>query len=238
MINKIKIILVLTILIISIKTANSQTDSITISKESPDSIDFKYERIYKLFLEENNREIKHLWKIDLLSFSLLAPNFGFEQKFWKIFSSETSMQFGFYQPFYSNTVVLYKTEQAFTYRYWDYFHFGTNETLKYYYNLNRRERLLKNTNGFSADYFSLMLGGNYIFYNLLQPDYHKQFRFTYGFGYGLQRRIGNIGFIEPTAAVNWYPEHKNEIVDYTASIGLKVGFAIESFSNLRHMLKK
>jgi hypothetical protein len=64
-----------------------------------------------------------------------------------------------------------------------------------------------------------------------------------GLKYGLQRRIGNIGYIEGFAGFNLtyldiqaFSYNQNGF-ELQPNIGIKAGFAIDSFKNLRRMLK-
>jgi hypothetical protein len=257
--------------------AFSQTDSVTTSKERPDSVEVKYDRIYKLFIEENNQEIRHLWKVDLVSLRINILNLSYEQKIGNCFSSETELIFG------------YSLQSKYDYDPYDYgYHFiydkfklrtsinkyapivsnlmngiriGGTEKIKYYYNLNRRVQKGKNINGFTGNYFSIHLSAQYGYGYKISYDYYpdnyyyrksytiyNDYDFVYGFGigYGLQRRIGNIGFFEPSISIisSSCNDFKFNMDDFINSMylniagNINIGFSIESVSSLKRMLKK
>ena len=68
--------------------------------------------------------------------------------------------------------------------------------------------------------------------------------------YGIQRRIGNIGYIDVFGGIYYWEEkilevpadniyHYNQYgKNITILIGVRAGFAIDSFKNLKRMLKK
>jgi hypothetical protein len=237
--------------------AFSQQDTVTVSTAEPDSVDVKYDRLYKLFLEENKQEIEHLLKVDLLAFALYSPNLSFEQKLSRKFSCETGLNFSYYV----NSELLSRYVYNMYIRQYDfhYFFIGGYEKIKYYYNLNRRQQIGKNINGFAGNYFALSFNPsfsrlksnyNYVYHNdttSVLDGIHQSFTYSIGVVYGLQRRIGNIGYIEPSFSFNVAPYSSaynpqsvfyNESVSYYFNIHVQVGFAIESFSKLRRMLKK
>jgi hypothetical protein len=73
--------------------------------------------------------------------------------------------------------------------------------VRYYYNKNQRIKKGKNTNGFSSNYFSLSLLAynptsinNY--WGLLSYEVSEEVLAAPFVGYGIQRRLGKIGFVD------------------------------------------
>ncbi len=209
-----------------------QTDSTSTVETSLDSLNVKYDRIYKLFLEQNNQETRHLFKFNIIGLSQLAPLLCYEQKIGKSFSLVTSLGLGSTSKLEaSSTLYGYSNKSMFGYYASGY------EMIRYYYNINRRERLGKNTNGFSGNFFALQVAGVYIHDNVFIPrEVDHEVFYEADISYGIQRRIGNIGFIEPSASLFLRPENGSMVARF--SINLEMGFAIDSFSNLDRMLKK
>lgn len=218
----------------------SQTDTLTVTeKESAVDID-KYERVYKLFIEDRDREIKHLWKLSLTGFALFYPEISFEQSLGKKWTCETGVGFGTPYPLLSYTGWKYIGEVNFI--------AGTHidQGFKFLYNTERRERLGKRTNGFSANYFAVVFSGSYeaIWMDQYEGDTWK---ISGGIQYGLQRRLGNIGYIEGFAGIrmSYLETTSNYIYSYGMEnepfiepyMGFKAGFAISSFKNLKKMVK-
>lgn len=111
------------------------------------------------------------------------------------------------------------------------------EMIKFYHNFNRRQRLGKPINGFSGNFFAVQFGAIYIHDEIFyQQDINYEFLFEVDVTYGIQRRIGNIGYIEPSVSLFFRPD-QNDITT-RASFNLEMGFAFDTFSNLDRMLKK
>lgn len=215
-----------------VKILQGQNDS-TLNYTEPDSLLIKYDRIYKIFLEQSNVPVKHLFKFNIIGLSQVAPLFSYEQKIGKSFSSETAIGFGS-----AST----QSELARNYGYERNTIFGSGyfvggfEMIKYYHNLNRRQRLGKNINGFSGNYFAVQLGAIYIHSNNFFISTDESVIYQADVTYGIQRRIGNIGFIEPSVSVFFRQENGNSNV--FPSLNLEMGFAIDSFSHLDKMFKE
>lgn len=223
----------------------AQTDTVTISNVPPDSIDIKYDRVYRLFVEENNQEIRHLFKVNLVDFRLFEPNLVFEQKIGKSFSSETGIKLAFTtrcHHYLNDDLQQYAPITQYIY---NGYCLSSYEKIKFYYNLNYRQRREKKTNGFSGNYFSLHLAALYANGTISGFDFfdnnYEEFVFAYGIGYGLQRRIGNIGYFEPSFNLGILPTYSNfpeNEIYFNINLNLNIGFSIESVSSLRKMLKK
>jgi hypothetical protein len=196
----------------------------------------KYDTVYKLFLKEKEQAVRHLWKINLTDLTILTPNLGFEQRMGKNWSSESYLKFG--------AIALDDCRGLLS-------HWEANQQLKFYYNLNRRERHGKNTNGFSGNYLSLD------FYAGEQRHPKPGFGnttlvdavscFGTGLHYGLQRKIGNIGYLELLGGIHyqvqWLAEYTGRMPLFEFSnpgstvyrkwqwvLGVKAGIALGSIS--------
>ena len=227
---------ILFILTCSIKALTGQTDTVIVPESVQTTQMAQQDRIYRLFMEQNNQDIKRLFKFNIIALSQIAPVFSYEQKLWKCFSIETSINMGSafdLESRYSPTFIAREVSD-----YGNGFYVGGFQMIKYYYNLKRRERLGKNTNGFSGNYFAVQVAGIFMHYDHLFNYRYENNKINPEFDltYGMQRRIGNIGYIEPSTSLFLIPKDNGLLV--MPSINLEMGFAIDSFSNLRRMLKK
>lgn len=219
----------------------AQKDTLTFTQEKKDTLECKYDQLYKLFLVDKSKDTKQLWKIDLVAVSQLRPNLFYERKIGDCFSSNTGFSFSL---FHSNGVISYYDTIMNNETY--LMNLGFSEGLRYYYNMNRRERLGKRTSGFSGNFFELEGQIQYAtnIYQKIKISSTELLLSTIMLKYGLQRRIGNIGFIEPAIGIgNIYSAAKyldlatGQITfdyrsNYLIRFDLRIGFALDSFKNL------
>jgi hypothetical protein len=213
-----------------------QTDSVYTIQDTACKSE-NYDRIYKLFLEDREGEIKHLWKVNLLQFALIEPNIRFEQKLSKRNSIESHLRLRF--PVKQVALIFPLDYEGF-----NNVRFRTTfqQDVKFYHNVNSRIRKGKSVNGFSGNYIAANFMASYATYEFEEID--ARFSFGLGFTYGLQRRIGNIGYMGAHAGIYriYSPQpiyYGNELSwDYIFNIGLEAGFAIDSFKNLKRMLTR
>lgn len=207
----------------SMQHSFAQKDSIIVSEGIKDSIDLKYDRIYKLFLQDKSHDVRHLWKVNLLQSSFVLLNLTYEQKIGKKWTNETYLGVNPYFDFYHD----YKDCKV-----------RLEDRIKYYYNLGRRERLGKNTIGFSGNYFAIggLLKGDR---KSFSPEYYSQrLEYITLLYYGLQRRIGNIAYFETYIGVGYPINIQNAPQDWQYwDMGVRLGFAIESVAELKRMLR-
>ncbi|MGD2033416.1 MAG: hypothetical protein PVF73_00050 [Bacteroidales bacterium] len=241
-------LIVILLLTVGIPKIFSQKDTVFIIRTDTVFVPEKKDLYYKSFLQGREKEVKHLWKLNLTDLVLVKPNIGLEWKIGRSFSSDTYLAYGFdfYPSFFEGSG-------------------GTaadiRQQFKYYYNFKRRERMGKRVNGFSGNYVSVILFGNnsidgYEIVNQGNNISVSSYRINYGIGlrYGLQRRIGNMGYIEPYIGINYqisdvedsmssitnYPGPYSEtyrVREFKPCIGLKAGFAISSVRNLKKVVK-
>ena len=232
-------IVLLTQLLIYVNLIDAQTDTIYIVKTDTVFATVRQDRLYRFFVENRGTETNHLWKINLAEIGVVKANIGYEHRLGKAWSVEGYLSIG------SNGYLefgQYKTPASFE----------AEQLFKYYYNLNRRARLGKKTNGFSGNYIATSLCYTN---DRIQVDINNMSRtqvvnsYNIGLKYGLQRRIGNFGYIDLFAGVYYRYQsihYRGSFVDELPKeynhkiiplIGLKIGFAIDSFDNFRRMLK-
>lgn len=218
----------------------SQTDTIIIIKTDTVFVPEKKDRMYKFFVENRGRETNHLWKINLIDIALANPNVGYEHRLGKSWSVEGYFSFGMtgnIQFDLAGYSILPHIHEVYVFE----------QQFKYYYNLKRRKKLGKKTYGFSGNYFASSFWYNKINYNG-SSGLNWVSNYNVGIKYGMQRRIGNLGYFEIYAGVYYRWESAN--IELTAMesrtdksnavillIGIKAGFAIDSFDSLRRMLK-
>lgn len=246
-----------------INNSFSQTDTVYIVKTDTVFVMEKQDRMYKYFLENKEADIDHLWKLNLTNASILQFNIGYEQRIVKSLTIEGYFKAGEYIDDY-NISTLGRANSVYTnHNIPSEFHSsGTvlefEQLFKYYFNLERREKFGKKTNGFSGNY----LATSFLYKRFQDPemDYQNNLsnyiqNINLGIKYGLQRRIGRLGFIEAYAglyyrweSIKWHSysastppsdkrlwtEHESYLIP---TIGIKAGFAIDSFDNLRRMIK-
>jgi hypothetical protein len=229
-----KAILLSAILILFLAPAiKSQVDTVKPAARC-DTTNIECNRVYQLFIANQNRVVNHLWKLNLVSGSFLEnQSLGFEQKISKSITTESSL-----------------IGNILNYTNWRYIYFGVSQDVKYYYNLDRRERLGKRTNGISGNYISV--GG--FFYNspnrytlngvaYYPPDNSiSASRYGLSMRYGMQRRIGNIGYIDLSLGLEVFkPYHlgfyDNKKIGFRPKVGIRAGFAIDSFRELKKAFK-
>lgn len=136
---------------------------------------------------------------------------------------------------------------------------GTN--IKYYYNIDSRKRRGKNTNGFSGNYLTAGFKVNMAFYDTdlwhIQGNGQiTEFNYYYygskekrmflinnqenwesigyvNFGYGLQRRIGNVGYWSAELKAGVGSNKYFDTLYIPIELKLKAGFALSSLTRKR-----
>lgn len=227
----------------------AQTDTVFIVKTDTIFVQEKHDLLYKSFLENRGEGTNHLWKMNLIDIGFLRLNVGYEHRLGKSWSVEGYLSYG-------EKADLYRRSQGT-------FGFGSGNRLefeqifKYYYNLNRRETLGKKSYGFRGNYFATSFWVEEFEDNTIctdSTDAPHVDRKNLGIKYGIQRRIGNLGYIE--FYVGLY--YRWESIEYSLNtgfsvpsqrwteydnyfnpvLGIRVGFAIDSFGSLRRMIKE
>jgi hypothetical protein len=233
----------------------------------------QYDQMLKYFIEDKT-EINQLYKVDLFQLAMCRFNFSWEQKTGENSSIEPFIQAAAI-PFrrYSTRINPLSLFNVNTQPPVYIVRFGGD--FKYYYNRERRIRMGKPVNGFSANYFSIGASANLSLFDsqwyevnewggltsIEQHPWGETERHVYepprlwssapedklqgtsgkfhrresiialNAGYGLQRRIGNIGYYGGEIKVG-YGWNKSLTTQYIlVNISFKAGFAISSFKN-------
>lgn len=227
----------------------AQQDSQINSEETISRNDYKMDRLYRLFIEDKYKEVNHLWKINLVGFNPLKPNISYEQRINKFMSNECGTEY----------YALISSRKLLASR------ISISDQVRFYYNLGRRSRKGKRTSGFTGNYISLIGMFSYTseainhYTSSTNPDgkprmYRIYKSYSVGINYGLQRRIGNIGFVDMYCGIRY----GSTILDYVQTeyatsdppqnfpqtstgfnfnLGVRIGFAWDSFKSLKYMLK-
>jgi len=233
------------LILLAIDKGFSQTDTIIIYKTDTVFVTEKQDIMYKMFVENKEAEIKRLWKMSLIDFSIPMPNIGLEQKLGKLFSIEGYLRFGFSNlPDFSiseSKSFLFESESD------PYLLFEFEQMFKYYFDINIRERKGLRTNGFSGTYFATSILYNRkeysYFFNEITPT-PRETNLNLGLKYGVQRRIGSYInfdiFIGLYYNYIWKKEqYKTEFgTRFHPIAGVRAGFAIDSFKNLKSRIKQ
>lgn len=250
-----KIITLLLLIAMSNNLLLAQKDSININT-STDTTFSQYDKMFQYFIADKT-EVKQLYKMDIFQLALQRPNFSYERKLSKNTSIEVgglvSLKSWYNEAYYDVSAVsdFSLSEKIFYLR--------LNTDYKYYHNIKKRTLKGKNTNGFSANYFSVGLAAHLFFYNnnyyytsndgFIRPNYpgyidnteHMSIRGTIReheprestgcvrFGYGLQRRIGNIGYASAELKLGVGTNKNFDRLWILPELNVKVGFAIKSF---------
>lgn len=219
----------------------------------------EYDKLLKYFIADKT-EINQLYKVDLFQLALGRINFAYEHRLMKNKSIELSFEFSqmqnfnstksFYSPFsdnyFDNEQIQYLSIEA------DY---------RIYTNINRRLKNGKNTNGFSANYITLGFASHFWFFNedvykvdsdgrIVPIDFTSYIEdasllFRFGKyipnenlfvvkpGIGLQRRIGNIGYLDAQIKCGVGTNSSFSSLYVMPEINIKAGFAISSLKRKR-----
>lgn len=237
------IILLISIFCISSSTGFSQTDTIYIIKTDTVFVSEKKDIMYKMFVENREAEIRHLWKMNFVDMGLVRPNIAFEQRIFKSFSIESYISLGLKGNLYQKNEIFNGTRGST---------FEFEQQVKYYYNIKRREHLGKKTNGFTGNNISLSFWYNENYdptWKVQGNQYLEPKNYNLGLKHSIQHRIGNIGYLEFYMAVyyRWGTKHEQlldlifKTYDINPSIvpvvGIRAGFAIDTKKNLKKAFK-
>jgi len=199
-----KILINLSLLVLSLH-AFAQKDTIS-------NANIKEDPHYKLYIEDQKREIKKLLKINVVGMGVFILNGALEVKLGDSWTWETYFKYGeefkpsFDTSSYMGVTHFYSSHEM--HEIWE-----IEQDIKFYYNFKRREKLGKITNGFCGNYIAIRLCGSERSYKI--EDYSTPFStYAVGINYGLQRRVGKIGFVEIYAGIRYqFREIPDKFVD-------------------------
>ncbi len=131
--------------------AQQETNALTQSADTcvPATVD-DYNRLVKYFMQEK-ADVKSLLKFDLMQYALLRPNIAYETRIKNNLNAEFFFLFEMIDLFGLRDYTQLQMQL-----------FVLTSDFKYYHNTKSRIEKGKNTNGFSANYFSFG-AGTYIF---------------------------------------------------------------------------
>lgn len=170
--------------IIIILTSNilfAQKDTLIISEEK--IIDDSRNGKLNSYFYKDTTDSKQLWKINLVHWASLKPSLCFEKKIYKNFNLELDANIQFSRDFDAEKI--------------SYFGYNLSTSLKQYINKKHRKLKGKFTNGFSGNYFATQFSlGETSHTDIEYTEILKTAYIEYGFLYGIQRSIGNIGYLD------------------------------------------
>lgn len=225
------------ILAIIIPTATfAQTETVTIEECETDTIIDNCNNLLKYFIVENE-ETKRLFKLNAVDWATLNPSFAYEQKLSRSISFELEAKV-FLRDYNTYKVDLITHQEENTSFYYSPIS-EFNLDFRYYYNQNKRVEKGKQANGLVGDYLfigtGLGLGNSIINYNDPNYKYNNTKRYCAKTGYGVQRRIGNIGYIDLRLGLmgNYYNTLEEINIEdrykLSAFLDIKIGFGFKSF---------
>ncbi len=260
----IKYSLIIVLLLLLNKTYAQQNNDAQIQSSDtcvPASVD-DYNRLVKYFMQEK-ADVKSLLKFDLMQYALLRPNIAFETRIKNNLTSEFFFLFDMDE--LSGSFDVANAQMHL---------FALTSDLKYYHNTNNRIKKGKNTNGFSANYFSFGVGAyiflydkwnytkdvdgklirqygmwyndnNHLPYNTPKDESNKivwrnkkydpneSIAFV-RVGYGIQRRIGNIGYVATDLNFGFGTNKAFSRLYLMPEFSIKAGLAISTSRKNKH----
>lgn len=184
--------------------------------------------------EEKGKEIKDLFKINISPLILFRPTIAYEVMLGKKFSSETSISYEKHASLFFVSDLFILEEYNFHY-YPNGLSFRGYQMFKFYHNIEARKKLGKSTKDFEGNFFAVQLLAIYAKSGDARdywgaPLKKESYYFScVGLSYGLQRRILNFGYIEPSVFVDILAKSDFEHSPlFNLGLKLKMGFAIES----------
>ncbi len=219
----------------------------------------EYDRLLRHVIPDK-KEITRLYKVNLFKLARQKLNFSIEHALNKKFTLEHEAVFHIVG--YSNYKLFTQIETMSFSKFSNktLYYLTLSSNLKYYHNLDNRIARGKNTNGFSGNYFITGFTIKAAFYDTdiwhlgcsgyLSPNSYDSYfekhnpifvltgdnTESYGcfmFGYGLQRRIGNIGYWGAEAKIGIGTNKFFDTVYIPVELNLKVGFALSSLKRKR-----
>ncbi len=199
-------------------------------------------------LQDSLKRSRVMWKINLVDLRLFMPNLGFEFRLAKNITSDSYVKFGV-----GTRSVLYDDGQS-GFGLEGLTEMGFEQQFKYYHNFKRRESHGRNTLGFSGNYLSLgfYLNSNthsydWTYLDLTNRRYENLSRLGLSFSYGLQRRFGDIGYVDvfggiayeiyevPAESAFHLGQQSNQ--GFVPIFGIRAGLAIGTGIKLKSLLK-
>lgn len=252
-----KVIIIIALIIVSsncflkAQTENSYNQISNFSDTS------QYNKMLKYFLLEKT-DVKKLFKIDLIQLALKRPNFSFEKKLPNNSSVEIECLASLYYPgnYRGNIFDFNLSEKVFYFNInsdYKYYYNTKKRTLKgkntngfsaNYISIGLSAHLNFYDKGYYKIFNDGIIRDKYVYdnpWNDINPPSHNKVQFVFGkhearentgyikFGYGLQRRIGNIGYASAELKLGFGSNEDFSTLYIMPEINIKAGFAIKSF---------
>jgi hypothetical protein len=237
-----KYALLVLLILTTIGKTFSQADTVVIVKTDTVFIPEKKDIMYKMYVENKEPEIKHLWKLNLVDLGAGRLNIGFEQQLAKTLTVEEYTSYRFKQ-----LPDLFDLDYADTYLYAS--SFKLEQMLKWYFDNKYRERKNLKTNALSGQYFAMSILFNRNHYE--NTTIGNETNLNFGLKYGIQKRIESLVYIELYVGCYYNLKWSNYEVQlqpkYSSSyyshsflpfVGFRAGFAISSFKSIKNVLNK
>lgn len=220
-------LLLLSIILCFALRLEAQETRIIVSEDSTLKAN-EYDRLFNM-MSENKTVITGLFKFNAVDWGQLSPSFIYEQKLLKNLSIEPSLRLDAFGSTQQDGLRYVITPEL---------------GLKYYHNTTYREVNGKNTNGFSGNYFVISYLMPFsdtpeLFETMLNRQYFYDYKIntleinkTYAlgmihFGYGIQRRFLNIGYVDCAFGVNFQTNNiKLSYKDPLPFIKIGIGFGV------------
>jgi hypothetical protein len=181
-------LLLIFIIVFSLK---AQEQSVTeVSEEIPsDSTGRTVEKKWRNLIT-NDVDEKNLIKIDVIPFFNRGIGLGYERR---LGNANSAWSFYEYTEAYADNITTSKYSKLSDYL--SSYRVTANAGPRYYYNKSSRIRKGKNANSFSSNYIGLNLYGDYSQHGRGVMN-QKTYAGAAGLNFGIQRRLGKIGFID------------------------------------------
>jgi hypothetical protein len=189
MYKKLVALLILNLGIIFFAAAQEQTTTQTTEEVKSDTSSSSTESRWRNLIT-NDVDEKSLIKLDVIPFFNYGAGVGYERR---LGNANSPFSFYTYGEAYADNITTSK--YASLKNYLNSFRVLANTGVRYYYNKNSRIRKGKNANSFSSNYFGLNVYGDYATSGNREYG-SKSYAGASGVNYGIQRRLGKIGFID------------------------------------------
>jgi hypothetical protein len=215
--KKINLLLLIILILFSFNLKmRAQEDTVIIEKstESVKESDYEQKRKYK-YLDNNFREEKNLIKVGILPIDYFSYLSNYE-RFWE----KNNIILSFEKKLIPSLSIIMDNNFS-----WDsnasYPEYGYSLDLgvRYYYSVDRKIKESTGANNFHSNYFSIKLDelAKYGY-----DDDQMSYKPYLNFSWGLQRRLGKIGYVDAST----YVKFKQEYLEFglKLQLGLALGF--------------
>lgn len=209
----------------------AQQSSTVYSEDSTNVTVSEYDQMYQLLLPEK-KKIYTLIKVNAVDWGLLHPSIIIEQNMNGAFNVEPVVKLAYFD---------WSFEEGIHYA------LQAGVDFKYYYNYKRRLRLGKKTNGFVGNYFAVSgkatVSDSEDYVSTLMKKQDIGFEEPVGGNifhiysaeakYGIQRRIGNVGYIDFQAGFRYIHvlQYGQNVIPFVR-VGIGFGLTKDKFGDI------